>query len=157
VRRAAALGLGLCLLASAARAGGDPTAIVREVGERFGKACGAHDVKAVLALYRADARVVYPLAGESAADPKALEKLVSETCGQDGPKLELVGYKAVWVDASHTVIASLGDWNMTAPGPDGKPAVTPIRATEVIVKTKGGWKYVVDHASIGATPPPPAK
>jgi len=144
----------LCLLASAARAADDPVAIARAVGDKFAAACGAGDVKAVLALYRADARVVYPGAGEMASTPQELEKMVASTCKKDGPKLELVSYKAVWVDASHTAIASLGDWSMTAPGADGKPAKTQVRATEVIVKTKKGWRYVVDHASIGVPPAP---
>jgi ketosteroid isomerase-like protein len=153
MRRALAAAV-LCLAASAARAGDDPTAIARAVGDKFGAACGAGDVKAVLALYRKDARVVYPGAGETASNPQELEKLVTATCKKGGPKLELVGYRAVWIDASHTVIGSLGDWRMTAPGPDGKPATTPVRATEVIVKTKAGWRYAVDHASIGAALPP---
>lgn len=147
----------LLLLASPARAAEDPGAIAKTVGEKFAAACGAGDVKAVLALYRADARVVYPGAGETATNRQELEKVVTSTCKKDGPKFELVGYEAVWLDASHKAIASLGDWSMTAPGPDGKPAKTQIRATEVIVKTKGGWKYAVDHASIGASPPPPSK
>jgi ketosteroid isomerase-like protein len=152
-----ALGLfALCLLASAARAADDPTAIAKSVGEKFAAACGAGDVKAVLALYRADARVVYPGAGDMASSPKELEKLVTATCTKSGPKLALVGYKAVWLDAAHTAIASLGEWSMSAAGPDGKPAITPVRATEVIVKTKDGWVYAVDHASIGVSPPPPS-
>lgn len=147
----------LCLVAAAARAADDPTAIAKAVGEKFAAACGSGDVKGVLALYRKDARVVYPGAGDTATNPQELEKLVTATCVKGGPKLELVGYKAVWVDVAHTAIASLGDWSMSAPGPDGKPATTPVRATEVIVKTKGGWKYAVDHASIGVPPAPPTK
>jgi ketosteroid isomerase-like protein len=156
VTRVVALSL-LCFVAATARAADDASAIAKSVGEKFAAACGAGDVKAVLALYRADARVVYPGAGDTASNPQELEKLVTATCNQNGPKLALVGYKAVWVDAAHTAIASLGEWSMTAPGPDGKPAQTPVRATEVIVKTKNGWKYAVDHASIGVPPAPPAQ
>ncbi|MFI5315917.1 MAG: YybH family protein [Myxococcota bacterium] len=145
-----------CVAATAAWAGDDPTAIARSVGEKFGAACGAGNVDAVLALYRKDARVVYPGEGESATDPAALRRMVADTCKPGGAKLELVGYKAVWIDKAHTAIASLGDWRLNATGPDGKPVATPVRATEVLVKTKGGWMYAVDHASIGVAPPPPA-
>jgi ketosteroid isomerase-like protein len=150
----ALLALALCCAAPLARAADDPTAIARTVGEKFARACGAGDVKAVLALYRADARVIYPGAGETATNPQELEKIVSTTCKKDGPKAELVGYEAVWVDASHAAIASLGEWRIVATGPDGKTTATPVRAAEVIVKTKGGWRYVVDHASIGVPPAP---
>lgn len=144
----------LCVSAASARAGDDPTAIARAVGEKFDKACGAGDVEAVLALYRDDARVVYPGAGQSATNPTELRKLVTETCVKDGPKLTLVGYRAIWVDAAHTVVAALGDWSMSGTAPDGTPTTTPLRAVEVIAKTPKGWKYVADHASLGAPPPP---
>jgi len=142
------------LLAVSAQAADDPSAIAQSVGEKFVAACGAGDVKAVVAMYRKDARVVYPGAGESATNPQELERIVTTTCAKDGPKVELVGYKAVWIDAAHTVIGALGDWRIVAKGADGKTVTTPLRATEVIVKTKSGWQYVVDHASVGAPPPP---
>lgn len=143
-----------CVSAASARAGDDPVAIARSVGERFAKGCGAADVEGVLALYRDDARVVYPGAGQSATNPSELRKLVTETCVKDGPKFTLVGYRAVWVDAARTVVAALGDWSMSATAPDGTPTTTPLRAVEVLAKTPKGWQYVADHASIGAPPPP---
>jgi ketosteroid isomerase-like protein len=73
VRRAA---LALCLLALAAgaRAADDPDKIAEAVGEKFGAACGAGKVDEVLALYRDDARVVYPGAGQTASTPAELRK-----------------------------------------------------------------------------------
>jgi ketosteroid isomerase-like protein len=149
-----ALALALIACATRAHAADDPEKIAHQVGEKFAKACDSGVVGAVLGLYQADARVVYPGAGQSATDKESLAKLVTDTCKPGAPKPELVGYRAVWVDKAHTVIAALGDWKLTAPGPDGKDVVTPIRATEVLVKTKGGWKYAVDHASIGVPPAP---
>jgi len=151
----------LCVVASAARAGDDPSGIAKTVGLKFAAACNAHDVDAVMALYRDDARVVYPGEGETAADKTQLRALVGATCVPNGPDFKLVGYKSVWVDAAHTTIASLGDWNISGSEPDGRAMVTHVRATEVIVKTPAGWRYVVDHASLGvphppAEPPPPA-
>ena len=144
----------LSAAASSALAADDPNKIAEEVGAKFAAACGAGKVDQVLALYRDGARVVYPPAGASASTPAELRKLVEATCNAKGPKLALVGYKAVWADAAHTVIASLGDWSMSAEGADGKPITIPVRATEVLVKTKAGWKYVVDHASVGVPPQP---
>jgi ketosteroid isomerase-like protein len=80
---------------------------------------------------------------------------VKETCVANGPKFKLLGYRAVWADAAHSVIAALGDWSVEGVTPDGRAVATPVRATEVLVKTANGWKYVVDHASIGVPPPPP--
>jgi len=144
----------LCLAAVMARAADDPTAIAKTVGEKFAAACGSADVPAVLALYRNDARVVYPGAGESASTREELTKMVTSTCSKNGPRLTLVGYKATWADNAHTVIASLGEWSLLTVGADGKQVTTPVRATEVLVKTQKGWKYVVDHASIGVPPAP---
>ena len=41
-------------------------------------------------------------------------------------------------------------------GPDGKPITARVRTTELLHRSKGKWRYVIDHASIGL-PPPPAK
>jgi ketosteroid isomerase-like protein len=152
--RALALTL-LCVVASSARAADDPAAIAKIVGDKFAAACAAGNVAAVLALYRDDARVVYPGAGQSAAGKAELRGMVEATCRKGGgPELKLNGYRAVFVDAKHTTIASLGDWSMAGTGPDGKPTVTPVRATEVLVKDKAGWRYAVDHASVGIPLPP---
>ncbi|HKC51451.1 MAG TPA: DUF4440 domain-containing protein [Myxococcota bacterium] len=145
-----------CLAASSALAAGeDPAAIARKVGEKFDAACAAGDVNAVLALYQDDARVVYPGAGQTAANKGELRHVVAATCVKGGAKFTLVGYRAIWIDAAHTVIGALGDWTIAGTGPDGKPMTTPLRATEVLLKTPAGWKYIVDHASIGVPAPAP--
>jgi ketosteroid isomerase-like protein len=139
--------------AGATAAADDPTAIARSVGERFEAACDAGKIDAVMALYQKDARVVYPGEGQSATEPTQLRRIVGDTCKPGGPKLKLVGYRAVWIDAAHTVIGALGDWEASGAGPEGQPMTTKLRATEVIVKTKEGWKYAVDHASFGVPAP----
>jgi ketosteroid isomerase-like protein len=144
-----------CVASPVAFAADDPSAIARGVGEKFDKACSAGDVDAVLALYRDDARVVYPGAGQTATTKAELRPIVAATCAKGGPKISLVGYRATWADAAHTVIAALGDWKMASAGPDGTPVDVPLRAVEVLVKTPHGWLYVADHASIGAVPSAP--
>jgi ketosteroid isomerase-like protein len=150
--RCTALALALWLAAPAALASDDPNKIAEEVGAKFSAACAAGDVNAVVALYQADARVVYPGEGQSAADPKALRRAVGETCVKGGPRFFLVARQAIWLDAAHTVVASLNEWKVVPP--EGQAAGPPLRATEVMVKTKDGWKYAVDHASFGVTRSP---
>lgn len=149
--RCAALALCVLTLAAGARAGDDPDKIAEAIGAKFTAACEAGNVDAVVALYRTDARVVYPGENQSAGDPKELRRVVAETCVKGGPKFELASHHAIWLDKAHTVVASLNEWKVT--GPDGKSG-PPLRATEVMVKTKDGWKYAVDHASFGVPPAP---
>jgi ketosteroid isomerase-like protein len=59
------------------------------------------------------------------------------------------------IDATH--VMNVGRWEVSATGPDGKPAVAVIRTTELIVKEGGTWRYLVDHASIGVPPPRPSR
>ena len=145
----AALAVLICVAAGMASAGDDPNKVAEEIGAKFTAACDAGNVEAVLALYQSDARVVYPGEGQSAGDPKELRRVVTETCVKGGPKFELVSHHAIWLDKAHTVAASLNEWKVT--GPDGKPGPA-LRATEVMVKSKDGWKYAVDHASFGVPP-----
>lgn len=144
--RRAALAICLLALAAGARAADDPDKIAEAIGAKFTAACGAGNLDAVLALYQKDARVVYPGENQSAGNPTELRRVVTETCVKGGPKFELASHHAIWLDKAHTVVASLNEWKVT--GPDGKPGPA-LRATEVMVKTKDGWKYAVDHASFG--------
>lgn len=136
------------LVALAAPAFADPTAVAKAHDEAFGKACNAGDVKAVLALYTDDAFVIWPGAGEEARGKAAIEKLVVGLCD---PKLDTkaVLTSAVGVQLDPTHVAIVGHWKLTQNGPDGKPSTVEVRTSEVIVKSGKSWRYVVDHASIG--------
>ena len=149
-------GVMLLVAALATTAFGDATTTARAHSEAFGKACNAGDIKAVMALYTDDAFVVWPGAGEEARGKAAIEKLATGLCD---PKLETkaVLTSVVGVLLAPTHIASMGHWDFTQNGPDGKPATSQIRTTEIIQKGASGWRYLVDHASIGMAAPPPAK
>lgn len=146
----------LIVMALAAPAFADATAEAKKHDEAFAKACGAGDVKAVVALYTDDAYVIWPGAGEEAKGKAAIEKLASGLCD---PKLAnkpvLKSVVGLQLDPSH--IAIIGHWGLAQNGPDGKPATAEIRTSEIIVKTAAGWRYLVDHASIGIAAAEPAK
>ena len=146
----------ILVTALAAPAFADATAVAKAHDEAFAKACGAGDMKAVLALYTDDAFVIWPGVGEEARGKAAIEKLATNLCD---PKLDtkpvLKSVVGVQLDPSH--IAIVGKWELTQNGPDGKPTTSEIRTSEVIVKTAGGWRYSIDHASIGMPPAAPAQ
>ncbi len=144
------------VMALATPAFADATAEAKEHDEAFAKACGAGDVKAVVALYTDDAFVIWPGAGEEAQGKAAIEKLATGLCDPKvSAKPVLKDDVGVQLDPTH--IAIIGRWELTQNGTDGKPATSIIRTSEIIVKTAGGWRYVVDHASIGLPPAEPAK
>jgi hypothetical protein len=58
---------------------------------------------------------------------------------------------AIGIDDTH--IVNVGRWESVVLGPGGRRTTVTIRTTELIVKEDGGWKYLVDHASVGAPPP----
>lgn len=143
------------LLAFVAPALADPSAEARKQSEAFGKACSAGDLKAVLALYTDDAYVIWPGAGQEAKGKAAIEKLVPGLCNPKlGTKAVLADVVGLQLDPTH--IATVGHWTVTQNGPDGKPVTSQVRTSEVIVRSGHGWRYLVDHASIGL-PAEPAK
>ena len=143
VRYAAVLAV---LLASTAFA--DPTADARAVADAFGKAVAAGDADAVIALYADDARVVWPGAGEAATGKAAIAALVR----RELPALQKAEPTLVSLDAEPVapgVLVVVGRWEQGSPGERSE-----VRITEVLVRRDGAWKYLVDHASVGAGPPP---
>ena len=151
------VGVILLVTALGAPAFGDATTTARAHSEAFGKACSAGDIKAVMALYTDDAFVIWPGAGEEARGKGAIEKLATGLCDPKlGTKAVLTSVAGVLLDPTH--IAVMGHWDLTQNGPDGKPSTAKIRTSEVIQKSAAhGWRYLVDHASIGLPPPAPAK
>jgi uncharacterized protein (TIGR02246 family) len=138
----------------ASHAYADATAEARAHSERFGKACEAGDIEGVLELYADDAHVVWPGAGEEAQGKAAIEKLVESFCDPKSElKLTIKSIDGISLDSDH--IATVGHWEGSSKGPDGKKLVSQVRTTEVLLKAGPGWQYIVDHASIGLPPPKP--
>jgi uncharacterized protein (TIGR02246 family) len=148
--------LPMLMFAFAVPARGDATAEAMAHSEKFAKACEAGDVKAVLDFYADDATVVWPGVGEEAKGKASIEKLVKRFCDpKTDLKLVAKSIEGIQLDDKH--IATVGHWEGSFKGPGGKKVVSQVRTTEVLVKVGSGWQYVVDHASIGVSPPPAPK
>jgi len=129
------------LVATAAFA--DPKADARAISDAFAKAVAAGDADAVIALYADDAHVIWLGRGQEATGKVAIAELVR----RELPELRKTELTPVSLDAQQLadgVIAVVGRW---------KQGATEIRTSEVLVRRDGAWKYLVDHASVGAAPP----
>src|SRR5213594_3232163 len=129
----------------------DPTADARGVEEAFARACGAGDVKGVMALYADDAIAVWPGQGAEAKGKADIEKMAAALCRERGGAQ--FALKSLPLGDAH--IVTVAHWEGTMPGPGGRRITTEVRSTEVLVKKDGAWRYLVDHASVG-TPRPRA-
>jgi uncharacterized protein (TIGR02246 family) len=134
----------------------DAAADGRAVSEAFEKAVAAGDVKAVLALYRDDASVIWPGQGEEAKGTAAIEKLVHKVLPtMKGMRLVLKSQESIPLGEGY--IANLGTWEQSFRGPSGKRESVEVRTSEVLQKTDGKWLYLIDHASVGLPPAKPAR
>jgi uncharacterized protein (TIGR02246 family) len=146
-----ALALGL-IFAAAAYA--EPIANAERVNDAFSKAFEACDIPAVLNLYEDNAVIIWPGEGEYAIGKPAFRKILEHYCsGGVKQSVKVVSSGARQVGADY--IIHFGQLDITTTGPDGKAATERVRTDELLHKTDGKWRYVVDHASVGV--PPPAK
>jgi uncharacterized protein (TIGR02246 family) len=131
-----------------------PTEDAMAHSKAFERAVNARDQKAILALYAADAHVIWPGQGEEATGRAAIEKLVASFVKglPKDAKLTLESQTAIPLGGGH--IATVGHWRQSFTDADGKPQTAEIRTTELIEKEKGKTLYLVDHASIGLPPAP---
>ena len=144
----------LLLALTAPPASADPAGDAMAHSKAFEQAVNARDAQAILALYAAAARVIWPGQGEEASDRAGLEKLVAsflKGLPQDA-RLTLVSQTAIPVDASH--IVNVGHWSQSFTDAEGKRQSADIRTTELIQIDGHRTLYLVDHASIGLPPPP---
>jgi ketosteroid isomerase-like protein len=155
-RRALLSGLiGCSLAASAARADDLPSALAHELSQKFVTACEAGKVRDALALYLADAVAVFPSEGARANGRAEIAKLLSETCGTDTGRSKWLGGSGAWFGAGENAIVATGAWETSGVDAQGKTVTVTVRTTELLVKTPDGWKYRLDHASVGVPPPEP--
>lgn len=144
------------LSAASARAGDVPSALAHELSQKFITACEAGKVSEALALYLEDAVVVFPSEGARAEGRTAIGKLLSETCGPDTGKSKWLGGSGAWFGTGESAIVATGAWETSGVDAEGKTVTVTVRTTELLVKTPDGWKYKLDHASVGVPLPEPA-
>jgi uncharacterized protein (TIGR02246 family) len=145
------------ILLSASSALADPAAVAKAQSEAYAKAFGTCDVPAVVALYEDNAILINPGEGEVGTGKAEIEKVIRAGCSS-GPANSVS--KAVSSDAraiGKDYVVNVGMSDETVQGPDGKPMVVRVRTTELLHKSDGKWRYVIDHASIGQPPSPAAK
>jgi uncharacterized protein (TIGR02246 family) len=140
---------------SAAAAHADPASDAKPVFDAFTKSFAACDVPAMLALYEDNAVVVWPRQGDMAIGKAAIEKLFKANCSAPS-KQSVTAVSGETRPAGKNYIIHFGQIDSTMTGPDGKPVMMRIRDTELLHKSGGKWRYVVDHASVGIPPAPSA-
>lgn len=148
---------GTVLLGVVGAGGADPADLAHAIRDHFtavARACEHGDVPAVLDLYDKSARVVWPGEPEEARGRDELRLLVTEACRPERDvTLELASIEVRPLGAEYATAVLHGEYGMRAP--DGRVVSFRIRATQVLVHREGGWRILVDHASIGLPPPRP--
>ena len=132
----------------------DPAAVVKAHSDAFGKAFNSCDVPAALKLYEDNAVLIWPGEGEVANGKAAIARVIKADAR--APRSHHSSRSAPIQTQSERITSSTSDVERTMSGPDGKPITARVRTTELLHRSKGKWRYVIDHASIGL-PPPPAK
>lgn len=145
----------ICLIAAflacAGSALADPASVVKVQDEAFAKAFEACDVTAMLDLYEKYATIIWPGEGEVATGKPAIAKVAKSVCA-DATKSSLTVISSNPRAIGKDYIINVGMWDYTAPGSAGKPTTSRLRTTELLHKSDGKWRYVIDHASIGLPP-----
>jgi uncharacterized protein (TIGR02246 family) len=143
----------LTVLILAGSAFADADAVVKAHSDAFGKAFNSCDVPAALSLYEENASLIWPGQGDVAIGKAAIEKIIKAQCsGASKTSITQVSSQSRAIGKDY--IVNVGMWDATMPGSDGKPETARVRTTEVLHRTNGKWRYVVDHASIGLPPAP---
>jgi uncharacterized protein (TIGR02246 family) len=144
---AAWLGAALVLSPFGARA--DPIADARAVAAAFQRAVAAGDAESVIALYDDDAWLIWPGRAQEARGKVAIAAFFHRelpAIRASNPMLARLVATPLGADT----IAVVGHWQQ---GPEDER--TEVRTTEVLVRRGGSWKYLIDHASVGAAPSNP--
>ncbi|MEX2205003.1 MAG: nuclear transport factor 2 family protein [Myxococcota bacterium] len=154
MKRLAALAIVAATLSAApAHAGDVPSALAHELSQKLVSACEAGKLDEALALYVDDAVVVFPSEGAAARGKADVAKLLAQNCGEDTGKSKWIGGTGAWFGTGENAILATGAWETSGVDADGKTVRVTVRTTELLVKTPDGWKYRLDHASVGVPLP----
>ena len=155
-RRAAAslafLALPLLLSVAAFAADDEATAIARRFDESFAKACNAGDLPTLSGFYADDATAIFPGEAQIGRGRATIEAMLQRLCdAKAGISVRLDSIHGRRLDPDHVLV--VGEWTIFAPGEAGGILETRARATEILVKSGSGWRYLLDHASDAPAPP----
>jgi ketosteroid isomerase-like protein len=146
----------ICLAAILMCAGSalaDPAAVVKAHSDAFGKSFNSCDVPAALNLYEDNAVLIWPGEGEVAHGKAAIAKVIKAECsGTAKSSLKQISSDSRAIGKDY--IINVGMWDDTMTGADGKQMTARVRTTELLHRSNGKWRYVIDNASIGLPPPP---
>ena len=132
---------------------GDVSTEIKALEDAFARACQAGDVESVVSLYADDAIVIWPGQGEEAKGKAGVAKLAIGLCKNTKDlKLNVKSLEAKSLGTDH--IAVIGHWQISSTGADGKTVVAEMRATEILIRSKGKLLYLIDHGSVGLPPAP---
>jgi uncharacterized protein (TIGR02246 family) len=152
VRKVMAIVSAMVLSCSQSAFAADALAIAKAHDSGVTKAVKDCKPQEMVDMYEDDAIAVYPGEGEigrGKAEIKGLvEKFFTAFCPDDRKKFAVkdVSFDAIPLGPNYIMIIRIAD----ATDKDGNTAR--FRATELIHKSDGKWRYVVDHASIGIPP-----
>jgi ketosteroid isomerase-like protein len=145
------------VLALVTNARADALAIAKAHDERVNNAVKQCKPQDMIDLYENDAVAIFPGEGEIGRGKGEIAKIVNNFfTGFCPDKDKKVGYKdvsfnAIELSPKYIMIIRVVD----VTDKDGN--LVRLRTTELIHKSSGRWRYLIDHASIGVPPPPPAK
>src|SRR3989442_6216057 len=123
----------------------DPTADARGVEEAFARACGAGDLKGVMALYADDAVAVWPGQGAEAKGKADIEKMAAALCKEPGgAQFALKSLEALPLGDAH--IVTVAHWESTLAGPGGRRGTTLVGSTQGLGEQDGGGGHPLRHA-----------
>ena len=122
------------------------TSIGIKLDEQFAKACNAGDQKALIGMYADNAVAIFPGETDIGRNKSAIQAMLKRLCDPDlGNSVRLGQVEDMRIDPDHILL--VGEWTVVSPGSDGSPTASRVQASEILVKTKDGWRYLLDHAS----------
>jgi ketosteroid isomerase-like protein len=108
----------------------------------------------MLALYSDDAHVIWPGQGEEAVGRSRIKKLIKSTLKDFPPDGRIVLKSQQAISLGNGYIATIGHWEESFRGRNGRWQTIQLRTSEIIRKKGDRMVYVVDHASVGVPPAP---
>jgi len=113
----------------------------KEVDDLFGQYLNSGNLDGLVSLYESDAVLVQ----QDRSEARGLEAIRQGLAGFVAMKPKIVMNVVAAVTAGNDVAVLYNDWNLEAPGPDGKPAQMSGKAIEIVRRqSDGSWRFILD-------------